>query len=282
MSVSQQHQLTGRPAGDLPLAGKVAVVTGGAHGIGRALVDELVREQARGVVVFDRDVSGLPSPGDGSSAPGPRVIACEGDVRAPGDLARMVETAEAELGRLDILCSNAGVMAEGGLDVPDPDWQRSWDVNVMAHVRAVRSVLPGMLSRDGGMILSVLSAASFLTAPDAAPYTVTKHAALGFAEWLAINYAHHGIRVCAVCPEAVDTQMLRASLAGGAAGVAKIAARGQVLSPAEVAGAAIRSLKNGDFLVTPHPRTLRHAQRKWADVDQWIRAMNAFVTKSED
>lgn len=282
MSVSQEHQLTGRPAGDLPLAGKVAVVTGGAHGIGRALVDELVREQARGVVVFDRDVRSLPSPGDGASAPGPRVIACQGDVRVPDDLARMVDMAEAEFGRVDILCSNAGVMAEGGLDVPEPDWQRSWDVNVMAHMRAVRSVLPGMMSRDGGMILSVLSAASFLTAPDAAPYTVTKHAALGFAEWLAINYAHHGIRVCAVCPEAVDTEMLRASLASGAAGVQKIAARGQVLSPAEVAGAAIRSLKSGDFLVTPHPRTLRYAQRKWADVDQWIRAMNAFVAKSED
>src|ERR1700761_3753013 len=282
VSVSQQHPLTGRTDGDLPLAGKIAVVTGGAHGIGQALVDEFVRERAHGVVVFDRDASGLPPPGDGLSAPGPRVIACQGDVREPDDLARMIDLAEAEFGRVDILCSNAGVMAEGGLDLPDPDWQRSWDVNVMAHVRAVRSVLPGMMSRDGGMILSVLSAASFLTAPDGAAYTVTKHAALGFAEWLAISYAHHGIRVCAVCPEAVDTQMLRASLAGGASGVQKIAAQGQVLSPAEVARAAIGSLKNGDFLVTPHPRTLRRAQRKWADVDGWIRAMNAFVTKSED
>ncbi|MGH3249577.1 MAG: SDR family oxidoreductase [Trebonia sp.] len=278
MSVSDMPPPAERPAGASPLAGKVAVVTGGAHGIGRALVDELVREQAQGVVVFDRDVSSLDCP----PAPGPRVIACEGDAREPDDLARMVVAAEAEFGRVDILCSNAGVMAEGGVDAPDADWERSWDVNVMAHVRAARSVLPGMLSRGDGMFLSVLSAASFLTAPDAAPYTVTKHAALGFAEWLAINYAHRGIRVCAVCPEAVDTQMLRASLAGGAAGVQRIAAQGEVLSAAEVASSAIRSLKNGDFLVTPHPRTLRRAQRKWADVDRWIRAMNAFVAESED
>lgn len=266
----------------VPLAGKVAVVTGGAHGIGRALVDELVREQARGVVVFDRDVSGVASASESSLTPGTAIVACQGDVAVPDDLARMMRVAEAEFGRVDILCSNAGVMIEGGIDVPDPDWRRSWDVNVMAHVRAVRSVLPGMLSRREGMFLSVLSAAAFLTAPDALPYTVTKHAALGFAEWLAINYAHWGIRVCAVCPEAVDTQMLRTSLAGGAAGVQKIAAQGQVLSPAEVASAAIRALKNGDFLVATHPRTLRHAQRKWADVDQWIRAMNAFLTESED
>lgn len=282
MSVSGQHLPADRPTGPMPLAGKVAVVTGGAHGIGRALVDELVREQAQGVVVFDRDVSGLASGRDWPSAPGPRIIACQGDVRVPDDLARMVNTAETEMGPVDILCSNAGVMAEGGIDAPDSEWQRSWEVNVMAHVRAVQGVLPGMMSRNGGMILSVLSAAAFLTAPDAAPYTVTKHAALGFAEWLAINYAHRGIQVCAVCPEAVDTQMLRASLAGGAAGVQKIAAQGQVLSPAEVASSAVRSLKNGDFLVTPHPRTLRYAQRKWADVDQWIRAMNAFVAESED
>jgi NAD(P)-dependent dehydrogenase (short-subunit alcohol dehydrogenase family) len=266
----------------VPLAGKVAVVTGGAHGIGRALVDELVREQARAVVVFDRDVSGVASPSESPRTPGTAIVACQGDVAAPDDLARMVRTAEAEFGRVDILCSNAGVMIEGGIDVPDQDWRRSWDVNVMAHVRAVRSVLPGMLARREGVVLSVLSAAAFLTAPDAAPYTVTKHAALGFAEWLAINYAHCGIRVCAVCPEAVDTQMLRESIAGGAAGVQKIAAQGQVLSPAEVASAAIQALKNGDFLVTTHPRTLRHAQRKWADVDQWIRAMNAFMTESED
>jgi NAD(P)-dependent dehydrogenase (short-subunit alcohol dehydrogenase family) len=270
------------PRRAVPLAGKIAVVTGGAHGIGRALVDELVRERARGVVIFDRDVSGLASLCESSLTAGTAIVACQGDVAVPDDLARMVRVTEAEFGRVDILCSNAGVMIEGGIDVPDQEWRRSWDVNVMAHVRAVRSVLPGMLSRHEGVFLSVLSAAAFLTAPDAAPYTVTKHAALGFAEWLAINYAHCGIRVCAVCPEAVDTQMLRTSLAGGAAGVQKIAAQGQVLSPAEVAASAIRSLKNGDFLVTTHPRTLRHAQRKWADVDQWVGAMNAFLTESED
>jgi NAD(P)-dependent dehydrogenase (short-subunit alcohol dehydrogenase family) len=258
------------------------VVTGGAHGIGRALVDELVREQARGVVVFDRDVSGLAPLRESSRTAGTAIVACQGDVAVPDDLARMVRVAEAEFGRVDILCSNAGVMVEGGVDVPDQDWRRSWDVNVMAHVRAVRSVLPGMLSRGEGVVLSVLSAAAFLTAPDAAPYTVTKHAALGFAEWLAINYAHCGIQVCAVCPEAVDTQMLRTSLAGGAAGVQKIAAPGQVISPAEVASSAIGALKNGDFLVTTHPRTLRHAQRKWADVDQWVGAMSAFLTESKD
>ncbi|HVW40961.1 MAG TPA: SDR family oxidoreductase [Amycolatopsis sp.] len=280
-TIMNDNDAAEREHGNLPLAGKVAVVTGGGRGIGRALVDELVREQVRAVVVLDQDMSGVAPLSAASGDSHTRVVAYEGDLRAPGELENLVRNAEREFGRVDLFCSNAGVMAEGGVDVPDSAWQQSWEVNVLAHVRAARSVLPGMISRNEGMFLTMLSAAAFLTAPGAAPYTVTKHAALGFSEWLAINYAQCGIRVCAVCPEAVDTPMLESSLAGNT-GVRKIAAAGQVLSPAEVARQAVSAVKNGDFLVTTHPRTLRNAQKKWADVDKWINAMSSFLAERED
>jgi NAD(P)-dependent dehydrogenase (short-subunit alcohol dehydrogenase family) len=268
--------------GDSPLAGRVAVVTGGAQGIGRALVHELAREPVRAVVVFDRDISDVTSLCEAKLPSGTHIVAYEGDVRKPDDIARLVRNTEEKFGCIDIFCSNAGVMTDGGVDVPDSAWQQSWEVNVMAHVHAARSALPGMLSRGGGVFLNILSAAGLLTAPGAAPYAVTKHAALGFSEWLAIKYKHNGIRVCAVCPEAVDTQMLHLSLADGNTGVKKIADSGEVLSPGDVASAAIRALESGDFLVATHPRTLRNVQRKWADVDKWIGAMSSFLEERFD
>lgn len=259
------------------LAGRVAVVTGGSQGIGRALVEELIQERVAAVVVFDQTIEGVEALCERTFDSGTRVLAYQGDVRDPDQLEKLVHTVENEFGRIDLFCSNAGIMIDGGVDVPDSEWLRAWEVNVMAHVRAARSVLPGMLSRGEGVFLNILSAAGLLTAPGAASYTVTKHAALGFAEWLAINYSGNGIQVCAVCPEAVDTDMLSNSLSGGNSGVQKIAQSGNVLSAGEVASTAIRSVKNGDFLALTHPRTLRHVQGKWSDVDKWIGAMSSFL-----
>jgi len=263
------------------LDGQVAIVTGAGKGIGRALVDALVHEQVRCVVAFDRNVEGL-VPLSQTSSPRTQILAYEGDVTEPGELERLVQYVEGEFGRVDIFCSNAGVMAAGGVDAADQIWRRSWEVNVMAHVHAARAVLPGMLSRSGGVLLNVLSAASFLSAPESAPYTVTKHAALGFAEWLAINFGHQGIKVCAVCPEAVDTQMLQDSLAQSAGSLRNIAGRSGVLSPNEVAAAALQSVKSERFLATTHPHTLRNVQRKWADIDKWIDSMNSLIIEKGD
>jgi len=258
------------------------VVTGAGQGIGRALVDQLARERLGGVVAFDRDADALADLREATQASGTRIVPYVGDVREPVELDRMVRWVEGEFGRIDVFCSNAGVMTEGGVDAPDSVWRASWEVNVLAHVHAARAVLPGMLARSSGAFVNVLSAASFLSAPESAPYTVTKHAALGFAEWLAINYAHRGIKVCAVCPEAVDTQMLRDSLAQSSGSVDTIARRGGVMSADQVAASAVASLKEGRFMVAPHPNTLRYAQKKWADVDTWISAMGSLISKGDD
>lgn len=263
----------------LPLVGQVAVVTGAGGGIGRALVEQLVREGVRAVVAFDRDEEALAALDEALSEIGTRVDLYVGDVRKPAEIEELVRRVEDRFGRIDIFCSNAGVMVEGGVDTPDAQWQRSWEVNVMAHIHAARAVLPGMVSRSSGALVHTLSAAGFLSAPESAPYTVTKHAALGFAEWLAINFARHGITVCAVCPEAVDTKMLRDSLAQSSGSIERIARAGGVLSAEQVAAEAVQAVTSGKFLVTTHPRTLRNAQKKWADVDTWLGAMGSLVSE---
>jgi NAD(P)-dependent dehydrogenase (short-subunit alcohol dehydrogenase family) len=273
------YDVSATPASSV-LHGQVAVVTGAGQGIGRALVDALVQEEVGAVVAFDRDVDALTALADTMQGP-TRVVAHRGDVTVPGEIEQLVQQTEREFGRVDMFCSNAGVMTAGGAEVPDALWQRSWDVNVMAHVHAARAVLPGMVARARGVLLNVLSAASFLSAPESAPYTVTKHAALGFAEWVAINFGHQGIQVCAVCPEAVDTQMLQDSLARSGGGPSNVGSRNGVLSPRQVADAAVLAVKAEQFLATTHPHTLRHVQRKWTDIDKWIRAMSVLIEKGD-
>jgi NAD(P)-dependent dehydrogenase (short-subunit alcohol dehydrogenase family) len=171
-------------------------------------------------------------------------------------------------------------MIDGGFELTDEQWQLSWDINVMAHVHAARAAMPGMLERGGGHFLNVLSAASLLTAPGAAAYASTKHAAIGFAEWLAIAHRSRGIRVSVVCPGAVRTQMLVDSLANGNAGVRRIAESGTILDPAVVAEAAITGVKEDRFLITSHEDTLANTQRKWSGPDRWVQAMAAFLEKA--
>jgi NAD(P)-dependent dehydrogenase (short-subunit alcohol dehydrogenase family) len=245
----------------MKIAGKTAVITGAATGIGLALARRFRQEGAQvvladvdgGVVGAADEVGGLP------------VVA---DVRREDDVRKLVDRAVAAYGPVDIFCSNAGIMVEGGPETPDADWQRIFEVNLMAHIYAARAVLPGMLERGEGYLLQTISAAGLLTQIGSAPYAVTKHAALGFAEWLAVTYGDRGIRVSAICPQGVRTNMLL----GSDSGVARLLGESAVTAD-QVADAAVRGMEEERFLILPHPEVAEYFQRKATDYDRWLRGM---------
>ena len=259
------------------LAGSIIVVTGGGGGIGAALVAAFVAEGAGAVIVSDRDVVAAERVAACHAQSACMVIAHPADMSSTSDIDALVAAVEGRFGRIDLFCSNAALMTDGGVDVSDDAWDMTWHVNVMAHVRAARAALPGMIARGQGYFVNIASAAGMLTAPGAAPYTTTKHAAVGFAEWLAISHGDQGIGVTLVCPGAVQTNMLATSLAVGNEGVRRVAATSAVIGPEVVAEATIEGVKAGRFLVTPHADTLINTQRKWGDVDRWIRGMRSFL-----
>ena len=191
---------------------KVIIVTGGANGIGEALCRKFAAEGAGAVVVSDIDVPGAERVA--AEIQGAAIVA---NVAREADVQKLVKETNERFGKVDVFCSNAGIGVAGGPEAPDDEWQRSWEVNVMAHVYAARAVLPQMLARKSGYLLQTVSAAGLLTQIGSAPYTVSKHAALAFAEWLSITYGDQGLRVSALCPQGVKTNMLyRAEFAGGA------------------------------------------------------------------
>lgn len=279
--MQRRNGVEGTPSG-ASIAGRVAVVTGAGGGIGRELVAELARQDMAGIVAMDLHEGALAALQDEVDVGETRLITLTGDVTDPADVEAMVREAEGRLGAVDLVCSNAGYMVEGGPEVPVDEWQRSWEVNVLAHVHAVRATLPAMLERGRGAYLNTLSAAGCLTAPNSAPYTATKHAALGFAEWLAITYGNQGVSVCAVCPEAVDTSMLHASLANQSGGIRAVADAGGIVSPREVAQAGVGALISGQFLAATHPRTISNVKRKWDDVDRWIGGMASLLDTRDE
>jgi len=247
----------------MKLKDKVAVVTGGANGIGRALSQRFAAEGARGVVVADLDIEraeGLAKEIGG--------IAVSTNVAVEADIINLVNRAIDAYGAIDLFCSNAGIGTPGGADEPNDVWQRIWEVNVMAHVYAARAVLPGMLARGEGYILATASAAGVLTQIGSAPYSVTKHAAVAFAEWLSITHGEAGIKVSCLCPQGVNTDLLRRS-AGGPGEFLRAGA----LEPADVAEAVINGLDEERFLILPHPEVAEYFSRKATDYDRWLRGM---------
>ena len=244
------------------LAGKHAVVTGGASGIGRALCRRFAAEGARAVTVADRDEAGAKRVAAEIGGLGLAV-----DVADESQVADLVASAEAAHGAIDLFCSNAGILVIGGPEAPDAEWQRIWEVNVMAHVYAARAVLPGMLARGDGYLLNTASAAGLLSQIGSAPYAVTKHAAVAFAEWLSITYGDRGIKVSALCPQAVATGMTAGSERGGVAGV------DGMLEPEDVAECVVQGLESERFLILPHPTVATYMQRKTADYDRWLAGM---------
>ena len=255
---------------------KVAVVTGGAGGIGRALCERFLAEGARAVAVVDLDAATAQSVAD---ALGPAAIGLGADVGDEASLIAAVQTVESRVGPIDLMVSNAGVGTMQGIDAPTDAWQQIWDVNVMAHVFAARAVIPGMVARGEGYLLNTASAAGLLTNIGDAPYSVTKHAAVGFAEWLAITYGDDGIKVSCLCPQGVNTNMVRQAASSSAGGV--VVAQG-LIEPEAVADAVIAGLAAETFLILPHPEVSEYVQRKAADPDRWIRGMRKLQRRIRD
>jgi len=243
------------------LPGQHAVITGGANGIGRALARKFAAEGAR-VVVADLDF-------DGASGLAAEIggLAVAVDVSDEGSLRALVARAEREYGPIDLFCSNAGIGVLGGIEVANESWQKIWEVNLMAHVYAARAVLPSMLERGEGYLLNTASAAGLLTQIDSACYSVTKHAAVGFAEWLAVNYGDRGIAVSVLCPQAVRTAMTAAFENGGVAGVDGL------IEPEAVADCVVEALDEERFLILPHPTVEKYLQNKVGDYDRWLAGM---------
>jgi len=245
------------------IKGKVVVVTGGASGIGAALVRRFAREGAAGIVVADLDL-----PLAQAVAAEVKGLALRIDVSNEADVQAMIEEATQRFGHVDVLCSNAGIALGGGVDASNADWQRIWEINLMAHVYGARAVLPQMLARGEGYLLQTASAAGLLSHPESALYAVTKHAAVSLAEWLAINYGDKGIRVSCLCPQGVRTPMLL----GKDSDRQSFLREGSV-SAEQVADDVIAAMRAERFLVLPHPEVHEYMQRKAADVDRWLAGM---------
>jgi NAD(P)-dependent dehydrogenase (short-subunit alcohol dehydrogenase family) len=249
--------------------GAGVVVTGGGGGIGRAIARRLAADGARVVV---NDLDGAAAKAVAAETGG---FAVPGDVGTEQGVAGLLEAAAGYLGEIDIYCSNAGT--GGGRDEsPEDQWQRAWEVNTLAHVRAARVLLPGWLERGSGTFVITASAAGLLTMLGAAPYSVTKHAAEGYAEWLAATYAHRGLSVHCICPQGVRTSMLTGS---GSAGQVVLAPG--AIEPEEVADALAAALAAGNFLVLPHPEVHDYFVQRATNTDRWLRGMSRLQQRVE-
>jgi len=247
----------------MKIAGRVVVVTGAASGIGKALATRFAKAGARGVVCADLNESDARSVAAGVGGLGMRC-----DVAQEGDMNSLVVAALEKYGAVDIFCSNAGIIARHGLEASLKEWRRTMDVNFMAHVLAARAVVPVMVKQGGGYIIATASAAGILMQVDSATYTVSKHAAVAFAEWLSVNYADRGIKVSCLCPQGVRTPMLL-----GPSGNRKSFLSEGSVSPEDVAERVMEAIESERFLILPHPEVAEYERRKAADRDRWLGGM---------
>jgi NAD(P)-dependent dehydrogenase (short-subunit alcohol dehydrogenase family) len=250
----------------MELNGKVVVVTGGASGIGTGLCRRFREEGVRALIIADLNGEAVAALADELDAVGVTL-----DVRDEAAIAAMVSEVEAQFGQIDLFCSNAGILNLDGGDFwatssANEVWQANWEIHVMAHVYAARACLPAMIRRGEGYFLHTISAAGLLSQPYTAAYATTKHAAIGFAESLAISHGDDGIKVSCLCPQAVDTAMLGGT-DGGSAGIDGI------LSPAQVAQAVIDGLREEPFLILPHEQVEQYHLNKAQNYNRWIGGM---------
>ncbi|MFC5605241.1 SDR family oxidoreductase [Variovorax soli] len=247
----------------MEIRNKVAVVTGAASGIGRAVAMRFAQDGARGVVVADLDLAGAQAV---AAEIGAQALAVRCDVSVEADIQALVAAARERFGQVDIYISNAGILGRpGGFELDDALWDKMWQVHGMAHVWAARAVVPDMVARGEGYFLVTASAAGLLNIVETAPYGVTKHAAVAFAEWLRIAYGRRGLRVSCLCPQSVQTGMVTGD--GGSAG------HDGILSAEQVAAEVVATMQSEKFLVLPHPQVLQYFQAKAADYDRWLGGM---------
>jgi len=269
---------------------RVAVVTGGASGIGRSLSIALAGHGAA-VVVSDVDADGAAMVAAEIAGRGQQALAVIADVASEPDIQALINQAEQAFGRIDLVCSNAGIIVAGGVEVPDEAWSRIWAINVQSHIYLARAVLPGMLARGEGYLVITASAAGLLTQLGSAPYAVTKHAAVALAEWLSISYGDRGIGVSCLCPQAVTTNLGATSLrevaafvpapadtgaipaAAGSGSVSLQASVDGVLTPDQVAASVLAGVADERFLILPHPQVATYERRRAEDRDRWLGGM---------
>lgn len=245
----------------MELKDKIIVVTGAASGIGRAMCIRYAEEGAKHIACVDRDLKGAEETAAMMGGTAHMV-----DVSVRDQITAMIDKVEAEVGPIDLFCSNAGISVAGGVEVEDDAWQRIWEINVMSHVWAARHLVPKMAERGGGYFLNTASAAGLLNQVGSAPYGVTKHAVVGLAEWLAMTYGDQGIKVSVLCPQAVRTEMTRGH-------EDHVAAIDGMMEPAPVAEACVQTIRDETFLVLPHPEVLGYMRKKTENYDRWIGGM---------
>ncbi len=243
------------------LKDKIIVITGGASGIGAAMARRFAAAGAKHVVCADRDLAGAQSVADDIGG-----TAIQTDVSLEADISSLIETVEKDIGPIDLFVSNAGIIMEGGVEVADDGWQKIWDINVLAHIRAARILVPKMLARGGGYILSTASAAGLLAQIGSAPYSVTKHAAVSFAEWLAITHGDEGLKVSVLCPQGVATAMT-------ADIDTSTVAKDGMLTAEAVAQITLDAIEEERFLIMPHPQVADYIKQKGSDPERWITGM---------
>lgn len=248
----------------MDIRNKVVIVTGGASGIGRSLAQRYAAEGARGVVVADIQQEAAQHVADGLPAGVGLALRC--DVRHEAEIQALVAATRARFGQVDAYLSNAGILGQaGGIELDDALWNAMWQVHGMAHVWAARAVVPEMVERGEGFFLVTASAAGLLSIVETAPYAVTKHAAVAFAEWLRIAYGRRGLGVACLCPQSVRTPMVK--------GTDSSASHDGVLPPEQVAGDVVQAMQDGRFLVLPHPEVLQYLRAKGQDYERWLGGM---------
>ena len=257
----------------MDIQGKVAIITGGASGIGAGLAQRFAAEGARGIVLADIHLAPAEAVAAAINADGrDRALALRCDVSVEADIQALVAATRARFGQVDIFMSNAGIGgASGGFEVADPLWDKMWQVHGMAHVWAARAVVPEMVARGEGYFVVTASAAGLLTIVESAPYAVTKHAAVAFAEWLRVAYGRRGVRVSCLCPQGV-----RSAMTAGGAGSAEVDG---MLSPEQVAQSVVDTMRDETFLVLPHPQVLDYFRAKGQHYDRWLGGMQKLYAR---
>jgi NAD(P)-dependent dehydrogenase (short-subunit alcohol dehydrogenase family) len=259
------------------VTGAGVVVTGAGSGIGAALARRFVAEGAR-VVLNDVNAAAVTAVAESCGSVGAgRAVAAPGDAASEQGVEALITSAWAELGEIDMYCANAGIARRGGPEASEADWADSWNVNVMAHVRAARLLLPGWLERGSGHLICTVSAAGLLASPGSAPYSVTKHGALAFAEWLSLTHQHRGLTVQAICPMGVRTGMFD----GSDPQMEKLLGADAIM-PDDVADAVMAAIADGRFLILPHPDVARMYAGRAADPDRWLVGVNKIQQSLEE